>query len=578
MTCSVGHACACSSATAAAPLVGARHQEPRHVSTSGRGSGHDVCGFRDASWLSRARCSGPRGPHVHGNQIRCHVGHGGLLPLSSARSGRNGHRSPRGLLRSEGGRGDGQQQQDTWRVRAHNHHMARAQADHRGGAESRASVRPPADGVSAPQLPEKSSTSGWGSGWQMGSGVAKVVVATVLTTILQAGAPMSGESTTGGGEEWWCQGWWGPQPAEAVLFSPDTKVPRSADVALRRAIPAVNHSVKKMQNELEEISYLLRIPQRKPYGSMAKNVRDVLKLTEEDRNAILESVPANLRAKGEAQYNKLVNPESGLPRLLKAIDDKDPDRISVLLASALDDLAQLKLLQAPGLPFLLPAQYQDLPRLTGRATVEMKIRRAGGEGRGEGGDGSFTLAAGGGPQKTATLEVVLDGYSAPLTAGNFADLVKRKTYDGIPLRVTPNAILSDNVNEKEKAGSLSSQRRSTPLEIMPAGDFQPLYRTTLDVQDGELPVLPLSVYGAVAMAHDPNSETNSSPSQFFFYLYDKRQSGLGGLSFDEGNFAVFGYVTKGREVLPQLQTGDIIESAKLVAGADRLLIPKQASS
>lgn len=42
------------------------------------------------------------------------------------------------------------------------------------------------------------------------------------------------------------------------------------------------------------------------------------------------------------------------------------------------------------------------------------------------------------------------------------------------------------------------------------------------VKDGELPVLPLSVYGAVVMAHSEASEEYSSPNQFFFYLYDKR--------------------------------------------------------
>lgn len=44
----------------------------------------------------------------------------------------------------------------------------------------------------------------------------------------------------------------------------------------------------------------------------------------------------------------------------------------------------------------------------------------------------------------------------------------------------------------------------------------------LNNQDGELPVLPLSVYGAVAMAHSLDSDDYSSPNQFFFYLYDKR--------------------------------------------------------
>ncbi len=36
------------------------------------------------------------------------------------------------------------------------------------------------------------------------------------------------------------------------------------------------------------------------------------------------------------------------------------------------------------------------------------------------------------------------------------------------------------------------------MEILPLGEFDPVYRSTLDVQNGELPVLPLSIYGAVS--------------------------------------------------------------------------------
>lgn len=89
--------------------------------------------------------------------------------------------------------------------------------------------------------------------WQQKGGQ---VLALVLAT-LQAVAPIPLDGALGE---------WGASPAEAVLYSPDTKVPRSAEVALRRAIPAVNASMKKMQESLEDIFYLLRIPQRKPYG------------------------------------------------------------------------------------------------------------------------------------------------------------------------------------------------------------------------------------------------------------------------------------------------------------------------
>ncbi|KAL4026534.1 hypothetical protein IC575_014966 [Cucumis melo] len=348
-------------------------------------------------------------------------------------------------------------------------------------------------------------------------------------------------------------------PAMAVLYSPDTKVPRTGELALRRAIPA-NTSMKAIQDSLEEISYLLRIPQRKPYGTMEGNVKKALKLAVDEKDLILGSIPSESKEKGLSIYTTLIEGKGGLQTLLQSIKANDPDKVSVGLASSLDTVAELELLQAPGLSFLLPAQYLKYPRLTGRGTVEFTIEK---------GDGSsFSPQAGGETSNTATVQVVVDGYSAPLTAGNFAKLVVDGAYDGSKLSSTSQAILSENSQDKNKGYSI-------PLEIKPSGQFEPLYRTTLSVQDGELPVLPLSVYGAVAMAHNEDSEEYSSPHQFFFYLYDKRNSGLGGLSFDEGQFSVFGYTTVGRDILPQIKTGDIIRSAKLVEGRDRLVLPNK---
>ncbi|CAI7778916.1 unnamed protein product [Closterium sp. NIES-53] len=348
-----------------------------------------------------------------------------------------------------------------------------------------------------------------------------------------------------------------PPPAEAILLSPDTKVPRNADVALRRAVPVVNEAVRKIQDELEEISTLMRIPQKKPYKTMQANVNKAVKLAEANQVAILDAVPAADRERAAAIYNDLVNSKSGFPGLLAAIEDKDPDRVSIRLASSLNDVANLSLLQATGLQFLIPNQYATLPRLTGRATVEFAVLKA---------DGSyFSLDNGATSALTGVLQVVLDGYSAPLTAGNFAQLVSRRAYDGVAVKATDLAVLSDARDP--------SAGWDVPLEIMPAGEFQPIYRTPLDVQDGELPVLPMSVFGAMVMAHSPESDSFSHPSQFFLYKYDKRRSGLGGLAFDEGQFSVFGYVTRGRDVLAQLRTGDVIQSARIVAGADRLSVP-----
>ena len=70
------------------------------------------------------------------------------------------------------------------------------------------------------------------------------------------------------------------------------------------------------------------------------------------------------------------------------------------------------------------------------------------------------------------------------------------------------------------------------------------------------------------------SPVTSSATDWFVYEFDpKRSGGLGGLSFEEGEFAVVGYVTGGRELLSQIRSGDVVARARLVAGGDRLVIP-----
>eukprot|EP00882_Tetradesmus_deserticola_P017714 GHRQ01018985.1.p1 GENE.GHRQ01018985.1~~GHRQ01018985.1.p1 ORF type:complete len:124 (-),score=32.80 GHRQ01018985.1:607-978(-) len=61
-----------------------------------------------------------------------------------------------------------------------------------------------------------------------------------------------------------------------------------------------------------------------------------------------------------------------------------------------------------------------------------------------------------------------------------------------------------------------------------AGTFDPLYRLPLDVQSGELPVLPLSIAGAVSMTHLPDTESFLSGDEWFIYKFDKQQAGLSG--------------------------------------------------
>jgi hypothetical protein len=348
--------------------------------------------------------------------------------------------------------------------------------------------------------------------------------------------------------------------ALALLNSPNAAVPRTAEAALRRAIPAFNADVKRAQRDLEGVQFRLRIPQRKPWAQMADDVAAAAALAADEAAALRGVLPAD-----EPRARELLAAlRAELGKLNTAVGLKDADRTSVRVAAALAAVAELELLQAPGLPYPVPAQYASLPRLEGRAVAELVIEK---------GDGRAAFVepnSEAGPSPRAALLLTLDGYSAPLTAGNFAANRLAHAYDGRRLTVTETAVLL--------AGAPGAER-PLPLELLAAGDFEPRYRSPLDVRGGELPVLPMSVFGAAAMGRLPPGAADAAPpgsvsgADFFLYKFQRQAAGLAGLSFDEGEFGTFAYVTRGAPLLAAVETGDRVVSARLVAGAERLVRP-----
>ena len=181
---------------------------------------------------------------------------------------------------------------------------------------------------------------------------------------------------------------------------------------------------------------------------------------------------------------------------------------------------------------------KDLPRLEGKATVVMTV--------------------GGSP-----ITIELDGENAPITAGNFVDLVQRGVYNGLVFhRVVrspePFVVQGGDPKGNGTGGFIDEKtktERRIPLEIKPKGAEQPVYSKTIT----QAPVLEHK-RGVVAMAR--SQMPDSASSQFYFTLAD--------LAFLDGNYAVFGTVTEGMEVVDKIQQGDLIDSAKVTAGADNL--------
>jgi peptidyl-prolyl cis-trans isomerase B (cyclophilin B) len=198
------------------------------------------------------------------------------------------------------------------------------------------------------------------------------------------------------------------------------------------------------------------------------------------------------------------------------------------------------------------ATEATLPRLTGEATVEMTV-------------------------KGSPITIQIDGTNAPFTAGNFVDLVNREVYSGLSFhRVVrqpqPFVVQGGDPQSKDPnapasllgSGSFidpaTSQPRYIPLEIKPEGATEPIYHKTLEQAGITKPPMLKHTRGAVAMAR--SQFPDSASSQFYFALAD--------LSPLDGNYAVFGYVTSGMEVIDQIQQGDRITTAKVTAGLDKL--------
>jgi cyclophilin family peptidyl-prolyl cis-trans isomerase len=135
-----------------------------------------------------------------------------------------------------------------------------------------------------------------------------------------------------------------------------------------------------------------------------------------------------------------------------------------------------------------------------------------------------------------TVELYED--KAPITAGNFIDLVQRGFYDGLKFhRYEPGFVIQGGDPYGNGRGGFTDpstgRERTINLEVTP------------ELKHGQA--------GAVAMARSQNP--NSASSQFYVTL--------GEAAFLDMQYAVFGRVTDGMEVVNQLRAGDVMNSVKL---------------
>lgn len=338
--------------------------------------------------------------------------------------------------------------------------------------------------------------------------------------------------------------WWTPSSSARL---PSGNAITDGRALLRYALPIDNKPVRELQASLEDISNQLRANRR--WGAISRDLSTASRLLDKP-SQILASVPPERQPQAEAWLAELKTGVTAVEELVKV---KDKAKILEARNQLLDRVTLLEEAMVKEFPYQVPPEYSNLPQLKGRATVDIKTNKG-------------------------NLRVVLDGYSAPVTAGNFVDLVQRGFYNGLEFtRSEESYYLQTGDPPGKEVGFIdpnTGKYRAIPLEILVQGDKEPTYGITLEEAGRylDMPVLPFSSFGAIVMAR-PENEANGGSSQFFFFLFEPELTPAGRNLLD-GRYAVFGYLTEGQKVLDQLTAGDKIESATVVQGIENLVQPQ----
>jgi cyclophilin family peptidyl-prolyl cis-trans isomerase len=327
-----------------------------------------------------------------------------------------------------------------------------------------------------------------------------------------------------------------------------------------------SNAIKKVTDELELIR--LRLEQvgttNKPvWNSVGVEYANLMNdITANKDNKALTGGSGSASKMFEERVNKR------LPELGDAIKRNDAEatlQVQEEVAAAFNDIQQAALPKKK-LPYAIPSEYDNLPRLLGRATVDFTFESKANKGKG------FKYVDPGTPTGTGysnnlVFRVVVDGYTHPLTGGNFVDNVIRKKYDNVPVKAEELIVQTQTPGNKEG--------RAVPLELFYKVDEEPTYSITSDDEGRALDTqkLPFQAYGTIGMAR--NEDVDSATEDFFILKWKQALAPPGRNTLD-GYYSSVGYVVSDNvDLLSQvLDKGDKIVSAKVVSGAENLVVPK----
>jgi len=334
------------------------------------------------------------------------------------------------------------------------------------------------------------------------------------------------------------------KPIQVLADLPTGNAVKDPSAILRNALPIKQVELQELQHKLEETSDLVRGGR---WPALTKTVTKCQSLLKKYQSKIIQELPNDKKKIAEKTFLEL---KENLDSLQDHAKSKDKYAFVATRKEALDKIGGLEEYFLPNqFPYYIPEEFDNLPRLLGRATVNIKTSK---------GD----------------MKAIVDGFNAPLTAGAFIDLSSKNFYKDLPInRAEEFFVLQTGDPIGEAIGYVDPEtniERHVPLEIRIPDEKDTFYNQTFEDLGlyTETPTLPFATLGTLGWSHS-NTAVDDGSSQFFFFLYEAELNPAGRNLID-GRNAAFGYVVDGFDVLEELTKDDKIISIDVMEGIENL--------
>ena len=334
------------------------------------------------------------------------------------------------------------------------------------------------------------------------------------------------------------------KPIEVLADLPTGNAVKDPSAILRNALPIKQVELQELQHKLEETSDLVRGGR---WPALTKTVTKCQSLLKKYQSKIIEELPKDKKKIAEKTFLEL---KENFDTLLDYSKSKDKYSFIATRRDALEKIGGLEEYFLPKeFPYSIPQEFDNLPRLMGRAKVNIKTSK---------GD----------------MQAIVDGFNAPLTAGAFVDLSSKNFYKDLPInRAEEFFVLQTGDPIGEDIGYIdpeTNEERHVPLEIRIPDEKDTFYNQTFEDLGlyTETPTLPFATLGTRGWSHS-NTAVDDGSSQFFFFLYEAELNPAGRNLID-GRNAAFAYVVDGFDVLEELTKDDTIISIDVLEGIENL--------